>query len=169
MARSGGPKCTFCLWKRDVIDVIDARWLTYQYPKSGIHCKAHIKVVIKLWKAKNKLFFRSDVKKCDILELELEISLYFSIIKQLCQIILLFFLLALKHKIIRGKMCAYLHYADNTNRKILAMFFVHNKIFKMHYYRISWGCRIRGIPGCQLMVCLHGRSEAKPWRHLGSL
>ena len=149
-----------------VIDVIDARWLTYQYPKSGIRCKAHIKVVIKLRKAKKKLSFRSDVKKCDLFELALEISIYFSIITQLCQMILLFFLLALKHKIIRGKMCAYLHYADNTNRKILAMFFVHNKMFKMHYSRIPWGRRIGGSPGVTTATadCLFTLEEATPWR-----
>ena len=77
MAGSGGPKCTFLRLERDVFDALFSRWVINQYQKSGIRCKDHIKVVIKLWKAKKKKKIRSDVKKCDILELELEISLYF--------------------------------------------------------------------------------------------
>ena len=31
-------------------------------------------------------------------------------------------------------MCGYLHYADNTHRKIRAMFLVHNAMFKMYFF-----------------------------------
>ena len=35
-------------------------------------------------------------------------------------------------------MCGYLHYADNTHRKIRDMFLVHNAIFKMFIFYLEW-------------------------------
>ena len=44
-------RCHFICLKRDVFDALYTRRLPYQYLKSGIRCKIHFKVVIKLWKA----------------------------------------------------------------------------------------------------------------------
>ena len=45
MASPKARRAQNCPLKRDVIDVIVARSLTYQYQKVGIRCKDHIKVV----------------------------------------------------------------------------------------------------------------------------
>ena len=46
---------------------------------------------------------------------------------------ILFFILALKNKLQRGFMIAYLHYADNYQSKILAMFYHQNEMIYEHF------------------------------------
>ena len=60
MAGSGGPKCTILLVKRNVFDALISRKVTYQYQKTGIRWKDHIKVVIGFENQKKKFKNRSE-------------------------------------------------------------------------------------------------------------
>ena len=87
---------------------------------------------------KNKKKIDQSTRNAICLSLNLKYQFIFYINKQSVEATILFFILALKIKLLRGFMIAYLHYADNYHSKILAMFFHHNEIIYKHFYSIEW-------------------------------